>query len=216
MKIAISNRHLPLFLAVAGLFSLATAVNAEIIIGVQSVTYAAGSTGDTLDVTLTNTGPVDVIVGGFSFGLEVGTSDLSFTGVSTGTTTATYIFGADSLFGPDISVQPPNLPGQTLEAEDIDALLGSTVGSGVTVGLGAITFNLSAATPSGPIQLSLIPIDNSLSDPNGDLIAFSTSNGTVTVTGGETPTPEPAASGVVVIALLSLLGAFRRLRPSVS
>jgi len=179
---------------------------------VQSVTDAAGSTGDTFDVTLINTG-TPVIIAGFSFGLNVGTSDLMFTGVSTGTTTAPYIFDSQSLFGPDISVQPPALPGQTLEAEDIFATIssGATIGTGVTVGLGEVTFNLDPGTPSGGIPLSFISADGSLTDQNGNPIAFSTEDGTVTVT-GTAAAPEPAMSGFLCTVLIGLIGAFHLLR----
>lgn len=198
------NRYRPIVLAI-GFMAGAALGRADVIINVQPVSDAAGSTGDTLDITLTNTGPTPVIIAGFSFGLDVGTSNLSFTGVTTGTTTAPYIFGADSLFGPEISVQPPNLPGQTLEAEDLSAGLGGTVGLGATVGLGEVTFNLSAGTPSGGIQLSFIPADDSLSDEAGAAVAFSAVNGSVTVTGGTTATPEPATFFPVGVALAGLL-----------
>lgn len=209
-KPQVLNRMRPLMLCAAAFLGLAGLGRAALIMNVQSVTDAAGSTGDTLDVTLTNTGSGAVTVGGFSFGLSVGTTDLSFTGVSTGTTSATYIFGANSLFGPDISVQPPNLPGQTLDAQDIDALFtGSSVGAGATVGLGHITFNLSAGAVAGPITLSFIPVGDSLSDQNGTALAFSTGTGSVTVTSA---TPEPATSLMVGVALTGILGAMRHFR----
>lgn len=202
-----ANRYRALLLAI-GFVASAALGRAEVTINLQAVTDAAGSSGNTFDVTLTNTGPGAIGVAGFSFGLEVGTSNLSFTSVTTSTTTAPYIFGADSVFGPDISVQPPNLPGQTIEAEDISASGGSTIGSGVTVGLGEVTFNLSPGTQSGGIQLSFIPVDDSLSDEAGAAIAFSAVNGSVTVTGGTTATPEPATFGFVCTAFIVLLGAF--------
>ena len=197
-------------LCAVGFLGCAGLGRASLIMNVQSVNDAAGSTGDTLDITLTNTGPSAVTVGGFSFGLSVGTTDLSFTAISAGTTLATYVFGANSLFGPDISVQPPNLPGQTLEAEDLDVLLsGSSIGAGATVGLGHITFSLSPGTPAGPIALSFISVDDSFSDQNGTALAFSTGTGSVTVTSA---TPEPATSLLVGVALTGLLGAVRHFR----
>jgi len=196
----------PFVLAAVGFMGMVALGHASVIMNLQPVSDAAGSTGDTFDVTLTNTGPGAITIGGFSFGLSVGTSNLSFTGVSTATTIALYVFDAQSLFGPDISVQPPDLPGQALEAEDISVvpLSGSTIGSGVTEGLGHVTFNLSAATPPGGIQLSFVGADDSLSDPDGEPIDFSTGSGTVTVTGAAS-IPEPATFGFVGVVLAGLL-----------
>jgi hypothetical protein len=192
-----------LALAAVGLIGIAALGKASVILNVQSVSDAAGSTGDTLEVTLTNTGTA-ITVGGFSFGLSVGTSNLSFTAVTTGTTTATYIFNGQSLFGPDISVQPPNLPGQSLKAEDLAEVSATVVGSGATVGLGHITFNLAAATPAGGIPLNFIALDDSLADQLGSPIAFSTGTGTVTVTGSAS-IPEPATFVLVGAALAGLI-----------
>ena len=219
LKRGTPNRYRRLVLAAVGFVGAAALGHASVIMNLQPVSDAGGSTGDTFDVTLTNTGPTSISVAGFSFGLSVGTSDLSFTGVSTATTTALYVFDGQSLFGPDISVQPPNLPGQELEAEDIFAgpLAGSTIGPGGTEGLGHVTFNLSAATPPGAIQISFIGADDSLSDPNGEPIDFSTGSGAVMVTGGVS-IPEPATFGFVGMALAGILvctgGRMRLTRPS--
>jgi len=196
----------PFVLGVVGFMGMAAIGHASVIMNLQPVSAAAGSTGNTFDVTLTNTGPGAITIGGFSFGLSVGTSDLSFTGVSTATTASPYVFDAESLFGPDISIQPPNLPGQELEAEDIFAgpLGGSVIGSGVTEGLGHVTFNLAPATPPGGIQINFIGADDSLSDPDGESIAFSTAGGAVTVTGSAS-VPEPATFGFLGMAFAVIL-----------
>jgi len=203
------NGYRALVLAI-GFMASAALAHADLVINLQPVSDAAGSTGDTFDVTLTNTGPGSVIIAGFSFGLSVGTTDLTFTDVTTGTTEP-YVFGADSLFGPDISVQPANLPGQTLEAEDISLAPGggSTIGSGVTVGLGEVTFNLSAGASSVGIPISFIEADDSLTDADGEAIAFSAVSGSIAVTGGTTATPEPVTFGFLCAALIGLVGAFQ-------
>ncbi len=200
-------------IAALGFIAMAAPGRASLIMTVQPVSYAAGTTGDVLDVTLANTNPSAVTIAGFSFGLSVGTSNLSFTGVNTGTTTAPYIFDGQSLFGPDISVQPPNLPGQTIEGQDVYAvpLGGSTLGSGAVLGLGHISFNLAAGTPPGGIPLSFIPADDSLIDPLGNAIAFSAESGVVTVTNGA-PVPEPATYAFAGIALMVLAGVSHRYR----
>ncbi len=205
-----ADRYRALALAI-GFVAAAAAGRAEVLINLQPVSAAAGSTGNTYDVTLKNTGPASVVIGGFSFGLSAGTSDITFTGVTTGTTTATYIFEGDSLFGPDISLDPA---GQTMSAEDIFDTpgSGSTVGSGATVGLGLITFDVSAAASLGGIPVSFIPGDDSLSDEMGNPIAFSAEDSSITVTSGTTPTPEPATSGFVCMAFLGLAGVVRARR----
>ncbi len=207
------KRYCPILLAFLGVAGIAPLGRASLLMNIQPVSDAAGTTGDTLDVTLTNTGPSSVTIAGFTFGIGVGTSNLTFTGVTDGTTTATYIFSGNSLFGPDISQQPPNLPGQTLEASDLWASIGTgaTVGTGATAGLGHVTFNLAAATPSGPISVNFIPADDSLSDAAGAALAFTANNGTVTVTRGGTSTPEPGTFAFAAVALVAL-GWGRRFR----
>ena len=63
-------------------------------------TVTAGSSNDSFDVVLQNTGPSAVTVAGFSFGLT-SSSNVTFTDVTTATA-MTYIFNGNSLFGPDI------------------------------------------------------------------------------------------------------------------
>jgi hypothetical protein len=181
-----------------------------VILSVQSVTYSAGTNAATLDVALNNTGPGAVTIGGFSFGLSVATTNLTFTSVNI-STFSPYIFAGNSLFGPDISVQPPNLPGQAIEAQDLFAIPGSgtTVSSGATFGLGRLVFNLSSLAPLGPIAVSFIPADDSLSDASGGAnIPFTTTNGAVMVTASTSP--EPATGAFVGAALLALIHRLRQ------
>lgn len=198
-----SHRARRVFLAFAGCILAAPLSHAGMIIAVQSVADPPGSNGDTLQVTLTNTGGSAVTVAGFSFGLSVATANLIFTAVDDSTVNS-YVFANHSLFGPDISVQPPNLPGQTLEALDSydTPNAGATVAAGATVGLGKVTFNISSNAPFGPIAVSLIPAADSLSDQNGAGIAFTGSSGTVLVV------PEPGLGALVGLALLAMARRF--------
>src|SRR5437879_3424530 len=124
----------------------------NVVMTVQTVSNNAGTNNAILEVSLTNNGPGAITIGGFSFGISVGTTNLTFTGGSNGTTTAPYIFGSSGVLG-SLVVQPPTLPGQTLYAEDIFSVIGSgtTINAGATVGLGHVVFNLNPATPTGPI-----------------------------------------------------------------
>ena len=99
-----------------GLTVLATEANADLVIGAQSVSANAGSTGNSFEVYFTNTGSSSVDITAFSFEISTTSSNINLTGATTSTTDA-YIFGADSLFGPEIDTST----GQTLDASDVFA-----------------------------------------------------------------------------------------------
>jgi hypothetical protein len=183
-------------LLATGMLLLFAAVpaQADLILNVQSVTAAAGSTNNALDVTLTNNGPSAVTIGGASFGLMVSSTNITFTSATTGTTLAPYIFDGQSAFGPTISTTPP---GQTLEASDVFAVFGSgtTVGAGMTVGLGRVLFNVAPGTAPGPYPVTVQPFAfTGLIDPSGlNNIPITTLNGgNITVIGATAPVPEPS------------------------
>jgi hypothetical protein len=69
------------------------------------------------DVLLTNTGPSSQNIAAFNFELTTVDTNITFTDVTTSTTTAAYIF-SDSLFGPDITTFTS---AQSVEAGDLDA-----------------------------------------------------------------------------------------------
>ena len=178
---------------------------ADFVISVQSVTATAGSTGNALDVILTNTGPLAATLGGFSFGLAPA-SGLTFTAVTTGTTTAGYVFGNLGLFGPDIMSTAP--AGVAIEASDLYSVANSgvTLAAGAVVGLGHVFFDVSAAA-TGSISVALAaPPATSLSSPAGtSLAATRLEAGTVRIA-SSTAVPEPASAlllGLGVVALLA-------------
>jgi hypothetical protein len=185
------------------------AARADLVLNIQSVTVPAGSNGDTLDVTLTNTGPSSVTVGGFSFEISTPTPNINFTNATTATT-APYIFDGQSLFGPNIATTI----GQKLDASDEFKVIGSgtTIGAGAIVGLGHAIFNVAAATPGGPITVSFTPGPaTSLSTPAGANIPITTLNtGTITVI--PTAVPEPSVTVLAGVAVLVGLGARRARR----
>jgi hypothetical protein len=163
---------------------------ADLVISAQQVTSDPGATGVSLDVTLTNTGPSSVGIGAFTFELTVGSTDITFTGVTTATA-APYIFDGLGLIGPDIAV--PGFTGQDIMASDLFSVFGSgaTLGAGVTVGLGHLVFDVSGnASGVYPILLAAFP-GTTLSDFDGnDVPITSLANGSVTTVRS---VPEPSA-----------------------
>jgi len=192
MRIPNANWGSRLLLTTAALLGAAVTAPAPpvpLVMSVQNTSYTAGTSNDTLEVTLTNNGTSPITIGGFSFGISVGTTNLSFTSGNISTATAPYIFDGLGLFGPNITVSPPNLPGQALNAEDIFSIPGSgaTIGSGVTVGLGKVLFNIDPMTPTSMIPVTLSSTVSSVSDVSGNSIPFGLSSGNVSVTGLTAP-----------------------------
>ncbi len=196
--------------ALAGLLlSSARPAGAGIIVSVQSVSAGTGSTGDSLEVDVTNTGsPANIA--GFSFEISVAAgSGVSFTGADTSTSINTYIFAGNSLFGPQIATAT----GTTLDASDI-AVSGSTMlGTGASLGLGRVMFDVASSASLGPVTVSLTAFPaTGLVAPDQSTIPIDTlSSGTITITLGAI-VPEPSS---LVSATLGLLGAawlFRSMR----
>lgn len=180
------------------------AARADLIVSVQSVIATAGSSANGIDVELTNSGPVAVSIGGFSFGISVANSDISFTDANT-STAAPYIFGADSLLGPDLT-GPTS--GESLSASDLFSIPGSgaTLGAGSTVGLGHVLFDVSAGAAGGsfPVDLASLP-STALSDPDGEPVAIDhLASGSITISSAAVPEPGSLlmfASGIAALAV---------------
>jgi hypothetical protein len=206
-KTNIPKQHSPFrswLLVGSALFLLgsATARAGVIIIG-QSVFAAAGSSGNSLDIDLTNSGPSAITIAGVSFGISIGNPNISFTDANI-LTAAPYIFGANSLFGPDLT-GPTS--GQSLSSSDVISipLSGITLSSGATMGLGHIIFNVAGTATAGAFPVSFAPFPiSSLSDPAGNGISINTfSNGQITITAAAVPEPSsrlPLLTGIVLVA----------------
>jgi len=182
-------------LAVAALVGPRRA-EADIIIMAQDVTVAAGASGASLDVTLTNTGPGSVSIGGFTLELTTGNAAITFTDVTTGTSSAPYIFDGLGLFGPSLGNV---VNGQDIQASDVFSVVGSgtTIGSGATVGLGHLVFDVSSGASSSVNGLHIVAFPaTSLSDfAGGDVPITTVTDGSITIRG--TGVPEPASLGLV-------------------
>jgi hypothetical protein len=187
------RRLLTLLLAGISVYVLGSAaVRAAVILSVQSVNADAGSSGNALDVELTNSGPDALAVGGFSFGIVTANPNISFTDAGT-LTTAAYVFAGNSIFGPDLTGLTS---GQSLIASDAFniPLSGISLSSGNTVGLGHILFDVSPLAAAGtfPVNLEVFPM-TSLSDPSGNTVNIdSLLSGQITISGAEA-VPEPSS-----------------------
>jgi len=187
-------------------------LRADVVLNIQSLSAAAGSTGNTFDVTLTNTGSSSIAIGGFSFGLKVADTDITLTKATIATSPSAYIFGSNSLFGPDITVLPTP-SGSNLVASDLITTGAATVNAGTTVGLGHVFFNVKANALNGAflVTFTAFPTTN-FADANGNDITSGLNpkfgTGTITIFGGVNAVPEPSVMALAAVGLLSL-GALR-------
>jgi hypothetical protein len=180
----------------------------SVIIAADSVSAVAGSTGNSFDVWLTNTGPSAISVDTFSFNINILDTDITFTDVTTGTVAAPYIFPS-SVFGPDLT--GPN-SGQTFAffPNDVSGSGDVSIASGATVGLGHVLFDVAGGAAPGTFAVAFVqdPLVTNLSDANGNNIPIDTfTDGDVTIL-----TPEPATVPLAGLAFLIAAAARRRLR----
>lgn len=169
------------------------------VVSVQSVEVFPSTTGNALEVTLTNDGPTAVAIGSFSFEIASDPAVITFTSATT-STTAPYIFAGHSLFGPVINTSA----GATLLASDLDDRpAGATVAAGATVGLGRVLFNVGFRAGTFPVTLSGFP-NTSLSDPTGaNLVITQMKNGTIGAV------PEPSSLALLALGWLAVAGSWR-------
>lgn len=210
-KTNIPKQHSPLrswLLVGSAFFLLGSATGrAGVILSGQSVFAASGSSGNSLDINLTNSGPSAITIAAFTFGISTANPNISFTDANI-STAAPYIFGANSLFGPDLT-GPTN--GQSLVTSDNFSipLSGTTLSAGATMGLGHIIFNLAGTATAGAFPVSFAPFPtSSLSGPAGNGISIDTfSNGQITITAAAVPEPSfrlPLLAGIVLVTVATV------------
>jgi hypothetical protein len=196
-------------LAGAALF-LAVPARANIIISVGDVFAIAGSTGNGIDVTLTNTGPSAINVGGFNFQISTSDTDITFQS-TTISTLAPYVFLGDSLFGSPINTCTSPC-GQSIDGSDLAASAGDLVAAGATVGLGHVLFDVAGGATPGPFVVTLAGFPGTSlagAAPAGANIPIDTfTDGQITITA----VPEPASALLLISALGALVAVKRRRR----
>jgi hypothetical protein len=175
-----------------------------VIFEIGSVFAFPGSTGNTIEVDVQNTGAAGIVIGGFNFEIS-GDSDIDFTGAGF-STSAPYIFAGDS-FDQANSLALNTSTGPSLSASDAsNSGNGDTLGAGQTAGLALVTFNVSSMAAPGPVTVSFStdPADTSLSDQNGDAIAIdSFVSGTIDVI-PNAAIPEPSGAAMLLASLIAL------------
>jgi hypothetical protein len=187
---------------------------AGMIVSVQSVSANAGTSGNTLEVDLQNTGaPVDIAA--FAFEISVtSSSGVTFTGADINTTLNTYIFNGDSAQGPNIGLPSA---GPVLDASDNATSGGTTLMTGSTLALGRVFFDVASSAQTGPVIVTLAPFPStSLTDPNLNPVPIDTLNsGTITILASST-VPEPSGLISLTLGLLSSAWLIRARRRTAS
>jgi len=169
-----------------------------VILTIQSAVANQNSVGNSFDVILANTGPSAVSIAAFSFGIQTTDNDLSFTDATTATASP-YIFGANSLFGPDLT-GPTS--GQSLTTSDLDSVSAVSIAAGSTVGLGHVLFSVAGGAVPGIFAVTFVSPATSLSDANENAVGINTlNNGSITVL---STVPEP--SFLLPLASVLLIG----------
>jgi hypothetical protein len=193
----------------------AVSARAGLILTISTVMATPGSTGNSLQITLTNDDPTSSVdVAGFNFLIDSTTTDLNFTSAQF-STVFPYIFDGNS-FDQDFAVPLNTSTGQSLAAGDSadNPPAFTVVGPGATFGLADVIFDVAADAMSGldTILFDQSSANTSVSDPNGMAIPIdSFVNGGVLVNGGVS-TPEPAVIWLM-IGGLSFIAVWHKRRP---
>lgn len=123
-----------------GCLGLGSAARAGLIVTAESTSAYVGTTNNTFEFTLKNSGPANVTLSAFTIGFSISNPSLTLTDLTYDTTLASYIFQGNSLFGPSLVTPPLSLP--VIFADAFDTPGGSvTLMPGQTVGLGVLWFD---------------------------------------------------------------------------
>ena len=174
-------------------------LNGDVIISAPTVATAPGSSG-VFDVLLTNNSTSAVVgIGAFSFDISTTNPGVRFTGASTNTTAAPYVYAGDS-FAAINGFPLATRTGQELTASDIpNDGVEPFVGSGQTVSLGEISYVISPAAAFTSVPITFSSTGTSLAGYLGSPVAFTTVNGAVSLV------PEPAPLSLLGVCILAAL-----------
>ena len=191
-----STRPLAFLFAIAAFLIQTTPAQAALVLEVENATALAGSSNNSFDVVLENTGPSSVTIAGFSFALT-SSSRVTYTDVTTATALP-YIFNGNSDFAPDIVI---SAGAGAVSAGDNYATpnAGFTLAADTTVALGHVLFNIGAGgAASIPVDISPASDDTELTSPAGAPITITTlEDGTIMVTTVPEPSSLVLATGVL-------------------
>jgi hypothetical protein len=176
-------------------------------ISFTTVTAAPGSTGNMVDLLLTNTSLASITVASFNFDVTSLDPDITFTGADMSPASAPYIFLGDSfdaIFGfPFVTSVSP------LHAFDLSfSGAGTTLAQNAVVGLGRLFFSVAPNAAQGGFAIHLTPDPGtSLADASGGPIPASLVDGEITIASA----PEPATLGLLFsgVALIFVRRRFR-------
>jgi hypothetical protein len=196
-----------------------------LIISAQEITAAPGSSGSFL-VLLTDTDPsgsqpYSVFSDAFQITATAGQTDVTFTAATTSSGgPPNYIYPdsvANLFFGGSIDTAAPgsSFPTTTsFAAADTAVSSATTLSPGEIVSLGLISYTISSsAAPGAVIALQFggnTNSFNSLSDAAGNSVAFTTMDGSITISGNPA-VPEPSTLTMATLAMAIAPLIFRRL-----
>jgi hypothetical protein len=191
--------------------ALLPARGGTLLLSVEPVLATPGSTGDNFDVLIQNQTAGTVDISGFSFEVDTVNTAVTFTGTTFNTVTGTYIFAGNSLFGPNLNL---NAPGQAMDGEDLAAAPGSftALAPNEILALGNVSFDVAGNAVPGStaaVTINSAPALTSITDNNGDSLAFSLLSGSVTIV------PEPGTfwgAGLALVVWMRWLASARRRR----
>ena len=187
----------------------ATPCRADFFFEVANVTVAAGQSGS-FDVLLRNTDSTTYRVASDSVRLALtGVSGVSFTGATTGTVAAPYLYVQSGVAatGSPLSFDPFPATSFTASDSEFGPLGYRAIAPGGVFGVAHVSFTVAAtAAPGAGLMSFLDPgASTSLADPSGAAIAFTTQPGTFTILPSTSAVPEP--SSLVLMALAGALAA---------
>jgi hypothetical protein len=181
---------------------------ADLVLSIANLSGPTAGAG-TFEVLLSSTespGGLDFDIASFSFGLNVPSgSGVEFTGASTATVSAPYLFAGVGIgsVDPGFQLSPDVFPNSGFAGADVALAVPSiTVHPGDVFGLGFIRYSVLPGAPGGTVQVSFDPVVTSLSDPSGNPIDFmpDISGGAIRISA----VPEPNSLVLLATALLTV------------